>query len=95
MKLYKPFYDAAITPATKKYSVMVKDENGNSHIIHFGDRNMQHYHDKIGHWSSLNHNDKKRRTAYLARARGIKNKKGEYTYLDKNSSNYWSVNMLW
>ncbi len=40
------------------------------------------------------HKDQKRRASYLARAKGIKNKKGELTYKDKNSKNYWAVK-LW
>ena len=41
------------------------------------------------------HKDEKRRKSYLARAKGIKNKKGELTYKNKNSPNYWSVRVLW
>ena len=29
------------------------------------------------------------------RAKGIKNKKGELTWKNKNTSNYWSVHYLW
>ena len=39
--------------------------------------------------------DKKRRKSYLARAKGIKNKKGELTWKNKNTKNYWSVHYLW
>jgi hypothetical protein len=38
---------------------------------------------------------KKEEENYLARAKGIKNKKGELTYKDKNTANYWSVFYLW
>ena len=41
------------------------------------------------------HKDKKRRDKYLSRAMKIKNKKGELTYTNPESSNYWSVNLLW
>ena len=41
------------------------------------------------------HNDKERRDKYLSRAMKIKNKKGELTYNNPESSNYWSVNLLW
>jgi hypothetical protein len=93
-KIHKPFFDSRITPSNKKYSVYVI-KNKKPRLIHFGDRNMEHYHDKIGRWSSLNHNDKERRKRYLARAMGIKNKSGRYTYKDINSANYYSVNYLW
>ena len=41
------------------------------------------------------HKNKDRRDKYLARAKKIKNKKGEFTYTNPESSNYWSVNLLW
>ena len=41
------------------------------------------------------HKDKDRREKYLSRSKKIKNKKGELTYTNPESSNYWSVNLLW
>ena len=41
------------------------------------------------------HKDKERRDKYLSRAMKIKNKKGELTYTNPESSNFWSVNLLW
>ena len=41
------------------------------------------------------HKDRERRDKYLARATKIKNKQGELTYINPESSNYWSVNLLW
>ena len=41
------------------------------------------------------HKDKERRDKYLSRAMKIKNKKGELTYTNPESSNYWSVHLLW
>ena len=38
---------------------------------------------------------KKRRDAYIKRAKGIKDKNGNLTYLDKASPNYYSVKYLW
>ena len=43
----------------------------------------------------LTHHDKKRREKYLARAKKIKNKKGEFTFEDPNSPNYWTISLLW
>lgn len=93
--LYKPFYDEKITPANKKYSVYINGNKNNKKLIHFGDRRYEHYYDKIGHWSSLNHLDKNRRKKYRARASGIKDKKGGATYTNRDSPNYWSYNYLW
>ena len=41
------------------------------------------------------HKDKERRDKDLSRAMKIKNKKGELTYTKPESSNFWSVNLLW
>ena len=41
------------------------------------------------------HKDKERRDKYLARAKKIKNKQGELTYTNPESSNYGSVHLLW
>ena len=54
--------------------------------IHFGSPNYPDY---------LIHQDKDRRDRYLARATKIKNKQGELTYTNPESSNYWLVNLLW
>ena len=43
----------------------------------------------------LIHKDEERKDKYLARAKKIKNKKGELTYENPDSANYWSVNLLW
>ena len=77
----------------KKYMVVAP----NGKTIHFGSSSMQQYKDTtgLGLYTYLDHNDEKRRASYLARAKGIKNKKGELTYLNKNSANYYSINFLW
>lgn len=90
--LYKPFKSKA---KNKKYSVYVQSEYGKPKLIHFGDTRYQHYRDRFGAYTHLNHNDTDRRKRYLSRAKGIKNKKGELTYLNKNSPTYWSVKYLW
>ena len=76
----------------KKYMVVV-----NGKTIHFGDSSSEQYKDTtgLGLYTHLNHNDEKRRASYLARAKGIRNKAGELTWKDKNTSNYFSVKYLW
>ena len=54
--------------------------------IHFGSPNYPDY---------LTHKDKERRDKYLTRAKKIKNKQGELTYTNPESSTYWSVHLLW
>ena len=54
--------------------------------VHFGSLDYPDY---------LIHNDIERRDRYLARATKIKNKQGELTYTNPESSTFWSVNLLW
>ena len=54
--------------------------------VHFGSPNYPDY---------TIHKDKDRRDKYLARAKKIKNKQEELTYTNPESSNYWSVHLLW
>jgi len=49
----------------------------------------------LGLYTSKKHLDPVRRKSYLARAKGIKNKRGELTWKDKTSANYYSVRYLW
>jgi len=76
--LYKPFVSKA---KNKKYSVYVKSDTGLK-LIHFGLKGSQVFYQ---------HKDKQRQKSYLARAKGIKNKKGELTWKLKDTPNYWSV----
>lgn len=90
--LYKPWPNT--TNAKYKYWVYVK-KNDKIRKIGFGDKSMEQFKDKGGHWSNKDHGDPKRRKSYLARAKGIKNKQGDLTWKDKNSANYWSIRYLW
>ena len=90
--LYKPFVNN--TKSKAKYFVYVK-KDGKVKKIGFGHKDYQHFKDKIGSYSSLDHNDEGRRKKYLKRAKGIKNKKGELTWKDKNTANWWAVHKLW
>jgi hypothetical protein len=66
----------------KKFMIVRPDGT----TVHFGDSSMEDY---------LDHNDKARRKSYLARAKGIKNGSGQFTYKDPSSANYYSVHLLW
>ena len=80
--LYKPFKSKA---KGKKLSVYVM-KDGKKKLINFGDSNMQDY---------TQHKDKERRKNYLARSAGIRDKQGNLTANNKNTSNYWSRKILW
>ena len=68
----------------KNNKYMVKLPDGKK--VHFGSPKYEDY---------TIHKDKERRDKYLSRAMKIKNKQGELTYTNPESSNFWSVNLLW
>ena len=68
----------------KNNKYMVKLPDGKK--VHFGSPKYEDY---------TIHKDKERRDKYLSRSMKIKNKKGELTYTNPESSNFWSVNLLW
>ena len=70
------------TKKNKKYDAYL---NGN-YIISFGDLRYQHYFDKIGAYSHLNHHNSKRRYNYYQRF-GIDS--------NPNTAKYFSHNYLW
>ncbi len=76
----------------KKYAVFF-----NGKTINFGDNRAEQYKDStgLGLYTSKDHLDPVRRKSYLARAKGIKNAKGELTWKMKSSPNYYSVRYLW
>lgn len=79
------------TRKNKKYMIFY-----NNKWIHFGDIRYEHYKDRtpLKLYSYLDHNDKQRRKNYLQRSMGIKSK-GNLTYNDPNSPNYYSIKYLW
>jgi len=80
--LYKPWKND--TKSKNKYWVYIT-KDGKVKKIGFGHKDYKDF---------TQHKDKDRQKNYLARAKGIKNKKGELTWKDKNTANYWSVK-LW
>ena len=81
--IYKPFVSSA---KNKKYSVYVKSASGKKKLIHFGDTRYGQFKDKLGHYSSKDHLDPKRRKAYYKRHGPASN---------KNTPKYWSHKILW
>ena len=81
--LYKPWKNTS--SSKNKYWVYVKSDKGNPKKIGFGLKGYQDF---------TQHGDKMRQKSYLARAKGIRDKQGNLTYKDKNTSNYWAVK-LW
>lgn len=79
-------YDIFVSKRKNKKYDVYKD---GKYILSFGQRNMQHYRDKIGHFSNLDHNDKQRLANFKNRFRQLIAKN------DKNSAMYWSDKYLW
>ena len=51
-----------------KYFAILKHKiRGTTKKVPFGDRNYEHYHDKLGYYSNLDHKDPERRRRYLIR----------------------------
>ena len=82
MTLYAPFVSKA---KNKKYAVYVR-KHGRKRLIHFGDKRCQQFHDKMGHYSHLDHKDPGRRKLYY-------DSHGPAS--DKNTAKYWSHKILW
>jgi hypothetical protein len=72
----------------KKYDAILKHQHtGRERVVSFGDTRYQHYKDRIGLYTHLNHLDSIRRERYLKRHhRDIHN---------KFSSGYFSAKYLW
>jgi len=72
----------------KKYNALIYDTSGNLiKKIPFGDRRYQQFHDKIGLYKHLDHNDDMRRLNYQSRHKNDK--------LNEFSPGYFSWNYLW
>lgn len=67
----------------------------NNKVVHFGNPNYQHYKDRTGYFSKLDHNDPVRRKNYLTRSAGIKDKQGNLTKDNPESPNYHARKILW
>ena len=70
------------TRKNNKYMVQLPDGKK----IHFGSPKYEDF---------LGHKDENRRNKYRARAMKIKNKKGDLTYTNPESPNFWAINLLW
>ncbi len=85
-KKNKPLDKPVKSTRAGKKGMVYTIKDGKVRLIHFGDSSMEDF---------TQHKDEKRRKAYLARAKGIKNKDGELTWKLRSSPNYWSVKILW
>jgi hypothetical protein len=72
----------------KKYNALIYDNLGNLiKKIPFGDRRYQQFHDTIGLYKHLDHNDERRRLNYQKRHKNDK--------LNELSPGYFSYYYLW
>ena len=78
-----------------KYKAVVTLANGQTKTVPFGHQKYQHYHDKIGLYSRLDHNDPERRRRYRQRHSAIKLKNGKRAIDVKYSPAWFSYHYLW
>ena len=81
-------------PANHKYTAII-NKNGKKLRVNFGDKRYEQYHDKIGLYSHLDHNDKERRKRYIKRHSAIINKDGSKAVNVKYSPAWFSLRYLW
>ena len=68
----------------KKYDVY----KNNKYLFSYGDLRYEHYKDRIGYYSDLDHMDTKRRKLYRIRH--------QHDHIDNpNFPGYWSYHLLW
>ena len=80
----KRFGTKSLDYSNRKNNKYVVEYEGKK--IHFGSTKYEDY---------LIHKDKERREKYLAKAKKITNKNGDFTYDSPSFPNYWSVKLLW
>ena len=82
----KPLYQPFKAKAKGKRMAVYVMRNGKKKKINFGSTDYSNF---------TQHKNKARRRSYLARSAGIKNRQGNLTKDDKNTSNYWSRRVGW
>ncbi len=82
----KPLYKPVKSSNPKKKGMVYVMKEGKKRLIHFG---------LVGMGDYTTHKDPVRRANYLKRSAGIKDKNGQLTKDNKNSSNYWARKVLW
>ena len=79
-----------------KYDVYKFTKEGNiKHIASFGDKRFQHYFDRVGLYSNLNHYDSDRRARYWSRHGSIRLDDGSLAINKKESPAWFSFRYLW
>ena len=74
----------------KKYKAVLT----NGKTIYFGQSSYQHYHDRIGLWSSKNHEDPARRLSFIKRMSKVENDEKKFIN-DPTSPLFYSLRALW
>lgn len=82
------------TNSNKKY--MARPINRQSDLwTHFGAKNYQQFHDRIGYYSSLDHHNANRRRLYKLRHKAILTANNRRAYTVKYSPSWYSWHYLW
>lgn len=64
-------------------------------LLSFGGLGYGHYHDRIGHYSADNHDDRQRQRAYLSRHHPGLTRKEALETTPRDSPKYFSTKYLW
>lgn len=68
-------FEISRNPQKKYDAILVDTSTGKIKRVGFGDVRYQHFHDKIGIYANLDHNDPERRRAYKIRHEKDRHKK--------------------
>lgn len=79
-----PYTVKVSTRKNKKYDIF---KNG-KYLLSFGDSRYQHYKDKLGHYSNLDHNDEER-------LRKFRERFGSKDFSNPDKALFWSWYYLW
>ena len=82
-------------PKNYKYTAIIGAPKGENRRVNFGDKRYEQYHDKIGLYSNLDHNDKQRRANYRKRHSAIRKRDGRRAIDVKYTRAWFSYHYLW
>lgn len=77
----------SFSPAHDGKHKYIATEKNTGRSVMFGDINYQQYKDRLGHYSSLDHHDEKRRESFRIRSNRFKD--------DIGSAGWFAYHLLW
>ena len=88
--------DLKITPGPYPHKYTAKfTAGGRGRTVHFGDQRYQQYHDMLGKYRHMDHNDCRRWLSYQARHGGVQNAQGDAAIKQRLSASWFADKFLW